>query len=222
MKYQSTKVINLGSCAFRQPNAAHNRQDAGKNSSRCSKIHGYRLKAKFWFGCTELDDKNWVQDFGGFGPVKELFEHQFDHTTCLDANDPLLHLFVELDKQGGLDLRIMPEGTGIEKIAKFCYDNMQDFVQKQSNGRVWVDKVEVFEHEDNSAIYDAAKTTQAQPYWSVLGEGLVTSSDTNDTPTISTTAVETAPVARTVGRPAPVGSTVTQGKSDWFSGTSWG
>jgi 6-pyruvoyltetrahydropterin/6-carboxytetrahydropterin synthase len=225
MKYQSTKVINLGSCAFRQPNAAFNRQDAGKNSSRCSKIHGYRLKAKFWFGCSELDDKNWVQDFGGFGPVKELFEHQFDHTTCLDANDPLLPLFEELDKQGGLDLRIMPEGTGIERIAKFCYDNMQDFVQKQSNGRVWVDRVEVFEHEDNSAIYDASKTPQELTY-SLIGDGVTKSTSVSDsytTPTTPTT-VDSAPVSRTgpVGRPAPVGPSVTQGKGDWFSGTSWG
>lgn len=219
MKYQSTKVINLGSCAFRQPNAALNRQDAGKNSSRCSKIHGYRLKAKFWFGCTELDDKNWVQDFGGFGPVKELFEHQFDHTTCLDANDPLLPLFEELDRQGGLDLRIMPEGTGIERIAKFCYDNMQAFVHNQSNGRVWVDRVEVFEHEDNSAIYDATKTPQELSY-SLIGGGVVDSSKMSDEQPASVTSTTVEPPR--VGRPAPVGPAVSQGKGDWFSGTSWG
>ena len=35
---------------------------------------------------------------------------------------------------------------------------------------------------------------------------------------------EPAPPAppRKVGRPAPVGNTVSSGKSDWFKGTSWG
>lgn len=153
-KFQSTKVLELGSCAFRQPNAAFNRSDAGDNSKRCSFIHGYRLKAKFWFGCFELDDKNWVQDFGAFGPIKETFKHQFDHTTCLSADDPLLPLFQQIHDAGGLDLRVMEKGTGIERIAEYCFDQMQSFVQGQSSGRVWVDRVEVFEHENNSAIYD--------------------------------------------------------------------
>jgi len=209
MNYKSTKLLTLGSCAFRQPNAAFNRQNAGKNSSRCSKIHGYRLKAKFWFGCLELDDKNWVQDFGGFGPIKELFEHQFDHTTCLDANDPLLPLFQEIEKQGGLDLRIMTDGTGIEKIAKFCFDSMQDFVQKQSNGRVWVEKVEVFEHEDNSAIYT--------PEPSKTGITLETPLLPQETITVNYTQSEAQ-----VKLGANVGSNVSQGMGNLFSGTSWG
>ena len=221
MSYKSTKMINLGSCAFRQPNAALNRQDAGKNSSRCSKIHGYRLKAKFWFGCSELDDKNWVQDFGGFGPIKELFEYQFDHTTCLDVNDPLLPLFQEIEKQGGLDLRIMPSGTGIERIAKFCYDNMQEFVHKQSNGRVWVEQVEVFEHEDNSAIYTPVEDT------AISDKSPVCSSEPVEViqPAEITTEPQSTPVPMPqvqVGGPARVGASVSQGMGNLFSGTSWG
>jgi 6-pyruvoyltetrahydropterin/6-carboxytetrahydropterin synthase len=213
MSYQSTKVLNLGSCAFRQPNAAFNRQDAGKNSARCSKLHGYRLKAKFWFGCSELDDKNWVQDFGGFGPIKELFEHQFDHTTCLDASDPLLHLFKEIENQGGLDLRVMPNGTGIERIAEFCYVNMQEFVNKQSNGRVWVNKVEVFEHEDNSAIFLPHQVVE----------------EVNSKPQTEAQLVEEVQqlVHEEMSKPAPnqgarVGNHTTPGMSNLFGGTSWG
>lgn len=152
-KFKSTKVLELGSCAFRQPNAAYNRQNAGENSKRCSLIHGYRLIAKFWFSCTYLDDKNWVQDFGGFGPIKEKFKHQFDHTTCLSADDPLLYKFKELHNLGGLELRVMENGTGIERIAEWCFNEMNAFVSSTSNGRVSVDQVEVFEHEGNSAIY---------------------------------------------------------------------
>ena len=210
MNYKSTKILNLGSCAFRQPNAAYNRQDAGNNSQRCSKLHGYRLKAKFWFGCSELDDKNWVQDFGGFGPIKELFANQFDHTTCLSYDDPLLPLFKELDSKGGLDLRIMPEGTGIEKIAKFCYDNMQAFVSNQSSGRVWVEKVEVFEHEDNSALYvpsDSKNISAETEQGDVASQTITVNYASQESP------------AR-LG--ANVGSNVSPGKGNWFAGTTWG
>jgi len=215
--YQSTKVITLGSCAFRQPNAAFNRKDAGNNSQRCSKLHGYRLKAKFWFGCSHLDDKSWVQDFGGLKPIKELFEHQFDHTTCLSFDDPLLPLFKELDEKGGLDLRIMPEGTGIEKIAKFCFEKMQEFINTQSDGRCWVEKVEVFEHEDNSAIY-----------------GLYQAANTKTVPlateekTIDAVVPAEAPAhvhqqhGNTHTNGARVGSHVSQGMGNPFAGTSWG
>lgn len=163
MKFQSTKQLELGSCAFRQPNAANNRAGAGENSGRCSYIHGYRLKAKFWFGCSALDDKNWVQDFGGFKHIKEIFKNQFDHTTCLSFDDPLLPLFKQLHEAGGVDLRIMENGTGIERIAEFCFNEMQKFVHTQSLGRVWVERVEVFEHEDNSAIYSRAEARDSEP-----------------------------------------------------------
>ena len=223
MNYKSTKILNLGSCAFRQPNAAYNRQDAGNNSQRCSKLHGYRLKAKFWFGCSELDDKNWVQDFGGFGPIKELFANQFDHTTCLSYDDPLLPLFKELDSKGGLDLRIMPEGTGIEKIAKFCYDNMQNFVNGQSNGRVWVEKVEVFEHEDNSALYIPTVTKEDI-------ESVSTCCGGEETPYQVNTKQEVVQETIKEEAPQPVQGPVTyvhrpgvsEGMSNPFAGTKWG
>ena len=44
------------SAVFRQPNASH---------SHCQLLHGYSLAFTFTFSCKELDDKNWVVDFGG-------------------------------------------------------------------------------------------------------------------------------------------------------------
>lgn len=148
----STKVIELGSCAFRQPNAAHNRQNAGSNSKRCSFVHGYLLKAKFWFECEFLDDKNWVVDFGSLRDLKNILEKQFDHTLCIDAMDPLLEVFKQLQEKGGCDLRIM-DGVGIEKTAEFCFKTADKYIRDSTSHRCWVSKVEVWEHERNSAIY---------------------------------------------------------------------
>ncbi len=144
MKFQSTKVIELGSCAFRQPKANH---------SHCRFLHGYRLTAKFWFAASELDENNWVVDFGGLKGLKEKLKNQFDHTTCIAADDPALPVFKELEKAGACDLRVMSNGTGVERIAEWCYDTADFFIKAATNDRCWVEKVEVFEHEDNSAIF---------------------------------------------------------------------
>lgn len=143
-KFQSTKVIDLGSCAFRQPRA----------SSHCRYIHGYRLKAKFWFESDNLDKNNWVVDFGGLKPLKMQLENQFDHTLCLDKNDPELVRFQMLSEADVADVRIM-NGVGIEMTAKWCYDAANEFLERgydNTNSARCV-KVEVWEHEGNSAVY---------------------------------------------------------------------
>lgn len=214
--FQSTKVIELGSCAFRQPNAASDRTDAGENSSRCSYVHGYKLTAKFWFSCNELDNKNWVVDFGGLKTLKYLLQKQFDHTLCLDAKDPLLPLFQQLHDAGGCDLRIMENGVGIERTAEFCFKVADELIRKQTNNRCWVDKVEVFEHELNSAVYTSTPSTNVV-------------ADTDKEKKSSANSVwptNTEPVQPTLSRsvnstPAPVGNVVTHGKGDWFAGTTW-
>lgn len=139
--YQSTKLIELGSCAFRQPNA----------KSHCKYIHGYRLKAKIWFGCSDLNTNNWVVDFGGLKQLKETLQKHFDHTLVLSNDDPLLNQFKIIHKKGGVDLRTM-DGVGIEKFAEYCFNVSNEYVNKKTNGRCWVNQVEVFEHENNSAI----------------------------------------------------------------------
>jgi 6-pyruvoyltetrahydropterin/6-carboxytetrahydropterin synthase len=139
--FQSTKLIELGSCAFRQPNA----------KSHCRFLHGYRLQSKLWFGCNELDENNWVVDFGSLKGLKKKFETQFDHTTCVAAGDPALQFLETMQDQDMCDLRVMENGVGIERFAEWCFNVADSYVNSMTNGRCWVDKVEVWEHEKNSA-----------------------------------------------------------------------
>ena len=141
--YQSTKIIELGSCAFRQWRAL---------DSHCKFVHGYQLKAKFWFGCNDLDNKNWAVDFGGLKDLKGILQKQFDHTLCVAADDPLLPSFIQLHEDGGCDLRVM-SGVGIEKTAEWCYHVAKEYILRLYDGRCWVEKVEVWEHAENSATY---------------------------------------------------------------------
>lgn len=204
-KFQSTKVIELGSCAFRQPNA---------HGTRCKLIHGYKLTAKFWFGASTLDERNWVVNFGGLKELKAKLNDQFDHTLTIAADDPLLPLFQQLHDAGGCDLRVMSGGVGIERVSEYCFEVADAHIREITNNRCWVDQVEVFEHELNSAIY----STQQQLAVDVLP------------PLQNAEPVVASPIAEQVNaqptasssRPAHVGPNNSPGKGDWFKGTSWG
>jgi len=144
-KYTSTKIIPLGSCAFRQPYA----------QSHCRFLHGYRLQAKFWFSCDKLDENNWVVDFGSLKILKNELEKQFDHTTVVWDKDPELQTFQLLNSKEIIDLRVMSDGVGIEMFAKYCFNQANDYVNNLTKDRCWCTKVEVWEHEGNSAIFES-------------------------------------------------------------------
>lgn len=196
--FQSTKVIELGSCAFRQWRATH---------SHCSKLHGYQLKAKFWFACDALDDKNWAVDFGGLKDLKQLLQDQFDHTTCVAKDDPALGTFQQLHNEGVIDLRIM-EAVGAEKTAEWVFWAASKFIEERYGERCWIDKVEVFEHEANSAIFLAE---DAVAYASEKLEEAIQ----------PTTPSDPEPVYNN-SRAAPVGQRPTSGMGGLFAGTVLG
>ncbi len=143
--YKSTKKITLGSCAFRQPFA----------DSHCRFLHGYNLTAKFWFKCNELDINGWVVDFGYFKDIKEDLKAYFDHTLIIRKDDPCLKIFQDLHKAGGCDLTLANE-VGIEAFAKLCFVVVNEYLYEDKDmvkREVRCVKVEVFEHDLNSAIF---------------------------------------------------------------------
>lgn len=146
MPHYSTKTYGHErglSCAFRQPNASH---------SHCSLLHGYALSFSFVFGASELDDKNWVVDFGGLKDLKDWLESQFDHTVAVDQNDAMIDMLRQLENWKLADIRVM-DGVGCEKFAEHAYNFADKLIKEQTNGRCWVESVEVREHGANSAIY---------------------------------------------------------------------
>jgi 6-pyruvoyltetrahydropterin/6-carboxytetrahydropterin synthase len=212
MKFESTKIIELGSCAFRQ----------WKADSHCKFIHGYRLIGKFWFECNHLDEKNWVVDFGGLKELKQVLEKQFDHTLCIAGDDPLLNHFEQLHKLGAVDLRIMPRGVGIERTAEFCFEIADSHIRGITNNRCWVKRVEVWEHDKNSAIV-------SYEYRGILENKDIYVADSHQKQeTISTTIspvlenVNTTGAGINVSKPVPLQTRVTGGMGNPFGGTSWG
>lgn len=147
MPYFSTKTYghNIGlSACFRQPNA----------HSHCKFLHGYSLAFRFTFGCRELDERNWVVDFGGLKPLKAWLEDTFDHKVVLDKDDPFMDTFKILENAGLAELTIV-DGVGVEKFAEHAYNFADALIYEMTDGRCWVVSVECMEHGANSAIYNA-------------------------------------------------------------------
>ena len=216
-KFQSTKVIELGSCAFRQPHA----------DSHCKYIHGYRLKAKFWFSGSELDKNNWVVDFGSLKALKAKLQLHFDHTTVLAGDDPFIDKFKELHDAGACNLRVMENGVGIEKFAEFCFKVANTHVKETTNDRCHVDRVEVWEHEDNSATYtnQQVQTTIFQECETSVDVDKFVAAEACDTQPNPQDFKKEEPAPEPAPAPnpeaAPVGNKVSSGISDPFAGTSW-
>ena len=123
-------------------------------------LHGYGISFRVWFE-GELDERNWVWDFGGMkrakGTIdgmnpKAWMDYMFDHTTLVAKDDPGLAGFKIMDQQGLIQLRLLP-AVGAEQFAKFIFEKVNTFVQEETEGRVKVAKVEFMEHDRNTAIY---------------------------------------------------------------------
>jgi 6-pyruvoyltetrahydropterin/6-carboxytetrahydropterin synthase len=150
-KFQSSKLFDGYSTVFRQWKA---------DTTHCKFLHGYAVSFRVWFE-GELDERNWVWDFGGMKRAKntiqgkspkDFFTFLLDHTMIIAEDDPFLESFKRMDEAGVVQLRILP-ATGCEKFAEYLYEVINEFLAEETNGRVRAAKVEVYENERNAASY---------------------------------------------------------------------
>ena len=52
------------------------------------------------------------------------------------------------------------DGVGIEKFAEYCHTVAESYVDELTDGRCRCVKVEVFEHENNSAIFSSTEPSE--------------------------------------------------------------
>jgi 6-pyruvoyltetrahydropterin/6-carboxytetrahydropterin synthase len=151
MKYISTKTYGHErglSCCFRQWRA----------TSHCNQLHGYALSVRLTFGADELDERNWVVDFGGLRRVKDWLDYMFDHTLVVAADDPFINTLRSLGGIGGVaDVRVV-DNVGCEAFAELIAKYVSDWIVASLGyeDRVHLLEVEVREHDGNSAIYKPA------------------------------------------------------------------
>jgi 6-pyruvoyltetrahydropterin/6-carboxytetrahydropterin synthase len=118
-------------------------------------MHGYSLGFRFTFEAEQLDERNWVQDFGGLKEIKAWLDTQFDHTTVIAEDDPMLDRFkamagwsnnADLDgkpdevqqhphpNQGVIDLRVVP-AVGCEAFAQYVYEYVAQWLRDDPTNR---------------------------------------------------------------------------------------
>ena len=150
-KFQSSKVFDGFSTVFRQWKA---------EDTHCRFLHGYGISFKVYFE-GDLDERNWVWDFGGMKRAKTLIDgkspkewmdYMFDHTLVVAEDDPELKAFQQMDTAGVAQVRVIP-ATGAEKFAEYIYTKLNKFVDTETEGRVRVTKVKFMEHGKNAAYY---------------------------------------------------------------------
>ena len=129
------------SAAFRQWRA----------ESHCRFMHGYSLEFEFVFGTHELDENNWVVDFGGLKELESWLRSNFDHKTLVASDDPNYSFFEDMHENGIIDM-VTVEGTGCEMFAKIAMEYAKELILNITQGRCWVESVSVREHGANSAI----------------------------------------------------------------------
>ena len=128
------------SAAFRQWRA----------DSHCRFMHGYSLEFEFVFAANELDENNWVVDFGGPKSLETWLRLNFDHKTLVAFDDPMFSVFEEINESEVIDM-VTVEATGCEMFARMAMEYSSELIQKIYGNRCWVDSVTVREHGANSA-----------------------------------------------------------------------
>jgi len=152
----SCKQFENYSVAIRQWKAQH---------SHCQLLHGYALKFKVWFASNEpdidkqLDDMNWIVDYGGFktppqgNGLKDWMNHMWDHTMLIQKDDPFADVFVQLEQMGLAKVHLLDK-MGAESCARLVYEHFNNVLSKTDAGRCKCIRVECFENDTNSSIYE--------------------------------------------------------------------
>ena len=145
MVFSSSKKIGPISTGHRQ----------WKDDDHCKFVHGYGRYVEFTFCCEERDERGWVMDFGDLKDIKRWIEAEWDHKVLIASDDPLLQQLKELESHGGILLNVLPDGyyPGIEESCRYLYDMLSPMIQKKTNNRVEITRVEIWEHENNSGEY---------------------------------------------------------------------
>ena len=102
---------------------------------------------------------NWIVDYGGFkdapkgNGLKSWMNYMWDHTLLIEKDDPYLDLFQTMAMEGICALRVMDK-MGAESCAKLVFDHFNEVLAKTDAGRCQVIRVECFENDNNSSLYE--------------------------------------------------------------------
>jgi|SRR5690625_94527 len=157
MKYTIKKKFEGYPFAHRQP--SHN--------GHCALVHGHNWSFEIEMSAEELDENDFVYDFGKFGWLKTWLADNFDHTLVLNEDDPDRKLFEVLKKMGLAKVVYVPSCSA-EGLAKYVYDYISYVIinrqrdqelsvivgEKDTDRGIQLESVTVYEDHKNKATYN--------------------------------------------------------------------
>lgn len=157
IQIKSTKVFKYLPCGHAQ----HFDKEPDGSPGDCASVHGYDREVEFTFA-GDIDDHGWLVGFGELGPVKKFLEYYFDHVTVLPADDPRLGDIPDsMTVPGGVlgTLRVLPSGVSMEMSSLFIWEHVNRYIYTVTDGRCYVERVRVYEHNRNDAMCEVDKDT---------------------------------------------------------------
>jgi 6-pyruvoyl-tetrahydropterin synthase len=157
LQIKATKVYKNLPCGHAQ----HFDMNDDGTPGHCAQVHGYDRSVEFTFA-GEPDKHGWIVPFGGLKPVKEFLEYYFDHVTVLPADDPRIKDIPDtMTDTGGLlgTLRVLPSGVSMEMSSVFIWEHVNHYIYKITQGRCYVERVRVYEHDRNDAMVEVDRKT---------------------------------------------------------------
>ena len=121
------------------------------HEGHCRLIHGHNWSFTFTFGCTELDEKEFVVDFGSLGFLKQWIEDQFDHAFVYGRGDEETECM--LTDYPSLFKPLQIEIPSTEGVAQYVFENARRLLNEEFGDRVTLNSVSVAEDGKNSAEY---------------------------------------------------------------------
>jgi 6-pyruvoyl-tetrahydropterin synthase len=157
VKVKSTKVYRYLPCGHAQ---FFDLEPDG-SPGECASVHGYDRSVELTFA-GDIDDMGWIVPFGELSAVKKFIEYYFDHVTVLPANDPRLdQITAEMKAPGGIlgTVRVLPSGVSMEMSSLFIWEWVNQYIFSVTEGRCYVERVRVYEHDRNDAMIEVDRET---------------------------------------------------------------
>ena len=137
------------SCTKRFPSIPFDHR-AQNHDGHCARIHGHNWIIEVTFIAHERDVNGFVFDFGKCEALKKVLA-AFDHALVLNEADPHQKYLREVLEEKALAKILTVPDCSCEGLAQWFAETFDLLIRLQTNGRVLVAKVTLYEDEKNSA-----------------------------------------------------------------------
>ncbi len=122
------------------------------HGGHCQYVHGHNWAIKFTFLAKERDENGFVIDFGKLHFIKDWIDQKLDHALLICKSDPYVEYFT---KNASILWKLhLVDDASCEGLCDYIHEQFKRAVTFETNGRVVIKSVEVFEDDKNSALLE--------------------------------------------------------------------